>query len=530
MKGMIAPYMKKKPNLLFITADQWRGECLSILEHPTVKTPNLDKLAADGVLFRNHFAQATPCGPSRACIYTGMYMQNHRSFQNGIPLDARHTNIALEMRKLGYRPTLAGYTDTSHDPRKLHPNDPLLTTYESVLPGFMDVLANSYIDAPQEWARWLEKRGRQLPRNLTDLYYKSVDDYPGVEGRGKTFAPAAHYTREESETAFLTEMAMQFVRLPKSRPWFLHLSFLAPHQPYLAPEPYNRMYHPDDVPPFHGAASLEEEARQHPFLELFLGLQTTRGSYSAENYPRDEQSMRQLRATYYGMMSHVDDNIGQLIRALKETGQYEDTVIIFTSDHGEQLGDHHLLGKGTYFDDSFRIPLMIRVPGDDASWGRGAVVDVFTESIDMMPTMLDLLGGEVPVQCDGRSLKPLLQGNNPEDWRSEVHFEVDFRYLDDYPEAFPDRELGIATDACVFNVIRDHRYKYVHFAGQPPLFFDLGEDPHELKNLAGDPAHTGLMLTYCRKMLSWRMQNDERNLSDLLVGPRGVIPLASRSC
>jgi arylsulfatase A-like enzyme len=107
---------------------------------------------------------------------------------------------------------------------------------------------------------------------------------------------------------------------------------------------------------------------------------------------------------------------------------------------------------------------------------------------------------------------------------------VDFRYLDDYPHVFPDRELGITTDACVFNVIRDHRYKYVHFADQPPLFFDLGEDPFELRNLAGDPAHTGLMLTYCRKMLSWRMQNDERTLSDLLADPRGVIPLASRSC
>ena len=123
----------KPKNLLFITADQWRGECLSVLDHPTVKTPHLDALASEGVLFKNHYAQCSPCGPSRASLYTGMYLQNHRSVANGVPLDARHTNIALEMRKLGYDPTLAGYTDTSPDPRCHHPNDPVLKTYEGIL-------------------------------------------------------------------------------------------------------------------------------------------------------------------------------------------------------------------------------------------------------------------------------------------------------------------------------------------------------------------------------------------------------------
>ena len=520
--------MEKKPNLLFITSDQWRGECLSALEHPTVKTPNLDQLAADGVLFGNHFAQATPCGPSRACIYTGMYMQNHRSFQNGIPLDARHTNIALEMRKLGYRPTLAGYTDTSHDPRTLHSNDPLLTTYEGVLPGFTEVLANPSIESPQDWARWLKKRGCTLPQNLSELYFKSVDDYQGVEERGKTFAPAAYYTQEESETAFLAEKAVEFIRLPRSRPWFLHVSFFAPHNPYLAPEPYNRMYHPDDVPPFNRAESREKESEQHPFLDMYLKFQATTGHLRVENCPRDERSMKQLRATYYGQMSHVDDNIGRLIRELKDTGQYDDTIIIFTSDHGDQLGDHHLLAKGSYFDDSFRVPLIIRLPGDSARRSRGTTVSAFTESVDMMPTMLDLLGGNIPVQCDGRSLKPFLHGDIPGNWRREVHWEVDFRYLVEFPRVFPERELAIAVDACTFNVIRDHRYKYVHFGDLPPLFFDLEVDPHELNNVAADPSYEGLMLKYCRKLLSWRMRNDERTLSDILVGTEGAAVLALR--
>ena len=132
--------MATPTNVLLITADQWRGECLSILRHPVVRTPNLDALAADGVLFRNHYAQCAPCGPSRASLLTGMYMMNHRSVRNGTPLDARFTNIALEVRKGGYEPGLIGYTDTSLDPRSLHHADPARRHYGNVLPGMRDLV------------------------------------------------------------------------------------------------------------------------------------------------------------------------------------------------------------------------------------------------------------------------------------------------------------------------------------------------------------------------------------------------------
>ena len=123
-------------NILFITADQWRGDALSSLGHPHVKTPNLDAISADGVAFKQHYAQATPCGPSRASLYTGMYMHNHRSLLNGTPLDGRHTNVALEVRKSGCKPALFGYTDVSLDPREYSPEDYATKTYEGVLPGF----------------------------------------------------------------------------------------------------------------------------------------------------------------------------------------------------------------------------------------------------------------------------------------------------------------------------------------------------------------------------------------------------------
>ena len=513
----------KPKNLLFITADQWRGECLSALKHPTVKTPNLDALAADGVVFRNHFAQCTPCGPSRASLYTGMYLQNHRAVENGTPLDARHSNIALEFRKLGYDPALVGYTDTTPDPRLYPADDPVLKTYEGILPGFNRVLAMPSENFPDSWACWLEERGYEVPNNPRDLYYEPVEGYPGVEARGKTYAPAP-YSKEESETAFITDKAINFIRRPDYRPWFLHISYLKPHRPYLAPEPYNRLYHPADVPGFKRAPSVDEEAGQHPFLAYLLEQSLHKGKDRADIYPRDEKSMRQLRATYYGLMTEVDDNIGRIIALLKETGQYENTVIVFVSDHGAQLGDHHLLPPSAYFDQTFHVPLIIRAPHGNIPMQRGRVVDAFTENVDILPTVMEMFGAEIPRQCDGRSLVPFLQGGNPEKWRNEVHWEVDFRYMEpgwDYEP--PDVKLGIGFEESSFNVIRDENFKYVHFAAMPPLFFDLNNDPDELHNLAGDPAYTELLLEYAQKMLSWRMVNDERTLTHMRAEPEGMV-------
>ena len=143
-------------NLLLITADQWRAECLSILGHPCLRTPHLDGLARRGVLFRRHFSQATPCGPARASLHTGMYALNHRSVTNGTPLDARHSDLAAEARRGGYRPTLFGYTDLSVDPRGRDPADPWLRTYEGLYPSFEIGL---YL--PEDNAAWLAHLARR---------------------------------------------------------------------------------------------------------------------------------------------------------------------------------------------------------------------------------------------------------------------------------------------------------------------------------------------------------------------------------
>ncbi len=504
--------------VLFISADQWRGECLSAVGHPVVKTPNIDALAGDGVLFRSHYCQASPCGPSRTSMLTGMYLMNHRSGRNGTPLDARHSNLALEARKGGYDPTLFGYTDTSVDPRRYAPGDPALRTYEGVLPGMTVGL-----QLPDHMAAWIaDLKAKGYPITGRHDVYTPVKDYPGAAGRGHTFSPTV-FSAEDSETQFIADALLRHLSTRRDQNWFVHPVFLRPHPPVIAPEPYNAMYDAADMAMPKRAASPDAEAAQHPYLAHTLKGQREIGWYT--DHPGnlqeiDETEIRQIRATYYGMISQVDDQIGRIVAHLKATGEYDHTLIIFTCDHGEMLGDHWMWGKEGYFDQAYRIPLVIRDPRDVADRARGRVVEEFSEAVDLMPTILDWLGLEVPAQCDGQSLVPFLEGATPASWRREVHWEYDFR---DVVRQEPETALGITSDQCSLAVIRDRRYKYVHFAALPPLLFDLQADPGETRNLADDPAHQRLVLDHLSRMLSWRMTHAERVLANHFLTADGVV-------
>jgi len=503
-------------NILFITADQWRGDCLSALGHAHVKTPNLDSLAADGVLFKRHYAQASPCGPSRTCLYTGMYLQNHRSLLNGTPLDARHTNVALESRKAGYKPALFGYTDISLDPRHFDITD----GYEGVLPGVERAVHLNSVFEP--WFVQLKDKGYEVPTDDPMNIFRPQVDYPGAGDKGRTFAPTV-YRAEDSNTAFLVDETIDYVSTQKDNPWFVHLSFLSPHPPFVAPEPFHDMYDADEMPLPVRHDSPETEGAQHPWLDHLLhnqqGTSFTVGSEPRDRLSLSDQEVRQIKGTYYGMMSEVDAQIGRLMEHLKRTGAYNDTMIIFTSDHGENMGDHWAFSKYTYFEHTFHIPLIIRDPSSVANQARGTTVGAFSESVDVMPTILDGIGVEIPVQCDGRSLLPFCRGKpgeNPHGWRQEYHAEFDLRSPYGVDE---DPPLGLRMKQCLVNIIRGERYKYVHFAALPALFFDLENDPDEFNDLAGDPAYQQELLEYASKMLSWRMEHDEPALTDLhLVG------------
>ncbi len=489
-------------NLLLITADQWRGDCLGVLGHPCLKTPHLDALAASGVLFRRHFTQATPCGPARASLHTGMYALNHRSVTNGTPLDQRHSDLAAEARRAGYRPILFGYTDRSVDPRGRDPADPWLRTYEGLYPSFEVGL---YL--PEDNAAWLAHLERRHGRSwrLAELFGRALGD-------------PAPYPAEDSETAFLTDAFLAWLeRREAASPWFAHLCFVKPHPPLVAPAPYHALYDPDQVPAPVRASSPAAEAAAHPWLAAKLA-QPKPASWYGKPADLHEAEIRKARAVYYGLISEVDHHVGRIVRALGTRGELERTLILVTADHGEMLGDHWLLGKDGFFPQAFHVPLIVVDPGADAA--RGRVVAAFTEQIDLLPTILQRLGLEVPLQCDGRSLSPWLAGGTPGDWRQAAHCEHDFR---DVEMLTFERALGLVSDRCALAVRQSEDCAYVHFNGLAPLCYDLRADPHQFVDIARDPGRAPEVLAQAQAMLTWRMNAAERRLTGVKLTAAGPI-------
>ena len=298
-------------NVLFITLDQWRGDCLSALGHPVLETRTLDALAKRGVLFANHWANSAPCGPSRACLYTGTYQHTNRSLLNGTPLDARFTNVALIARTMGYDPVLFGYTDTSVDPRTVPADDPRLYSYEGVLPGLEAVVLDPWEQGSPAWGRWLADHGVDVPANPHDLY-EPLEGFPGSDSHGSSWAPA-RFSPELSQTVFIRQAVTDWLERNADRPFFVHASFIRPHPPRRNPLGYHDRYQADAVGPFVGASSPEEEAELHPLSALVLALPWIA-------VPSDELERRQLRATYYGAQHEVDDGLGPLFSYLEESG------------------------------------------------------------------------------------------------------------------------------------------------------------------------------------------------------------------
>ena len=503
-----------KPNILLITADQWRGDCLGAAGHPVLRTPAIDALAAEGTYFARHYAQAAPCSPGRASLYTGLYQMNHRVLRNGTPLDARHDNLAKALARAGYRPTLFGYTDQAVDPRSTTPDDPRLTTYEEVLPGFE--VAVKLPEDNAAWFAWMEARGHRLPDDRWALFWPE-------EGRPALPSTAApRFSQDETETAFLAGAFLDWMGgQPQDAPWCAHISFLRPHPPFVVPAPFNDLYDPDAGPAFRRAADPSQEAAQHPYLRYWLDAAKA-GSYCflsdgtrrVADWP--EAAFRTVRATYWGMISEVDRQIGRLIEGLKTAGAWDSTVIVLTSDHGEMMGDHWTLGKFGYFDQAYHVPLIVRDPRRPE--GFGGRITAFTEAVDVVPTLLESVGARRDGPADGCSLSPFLCGERPAAWRREAHWEYDFREV---ASGTTQAALGVDLDDCSLAVIRGERWKYVHFAGLPPLLFDLQEDPGELVNRADDPAWLAVRVEMAEKLLAWRSRHLDRRLTGLSLTPGG---------
>ena len=508
--------MSNKPNVMFIVVDQMRADCVhgALADH--VQLPNIQALRKEAVTFTNHFGVTSPCGPARASLLTGLYAMNHRSVRNGVPLASDIPNVALQARQAGYEPMLFGYTDTSQDPRDFHANDPDLTHEEQVMPGFHELLEmRAQLSMP--WRAHLKSKGYTLP-DYADFYNPAP-----VTGQPTRVTDPAFYTAQDSDTAFLTDQLLNYLAVRTDPGWFALATYIRPHPPLVAPAPYNTLYDPAALPLPARPPTLADEAAIHPFLAGALEKPALNDTVRGITNPLDaanDADVQALRAVYLGLATEVDAHIGRIIQFLKDSGQYDSTILIFTSDHGVCLGDHHMWGKLNPYDASYRVPLVIRDPRQPDQYGH--IVDAFTESTDLMPTLLTLIDAPVPHSLNGVSLTPFLAGKPPTIWRDAVHMELDFGE----PDHMTPKQQATGTQFHTSNlaILREARFKLVHFnGGLAPLLYDLQSDPDELHNLADDPAHAATLLRLTQKLLSHRMQHADNRLSDMRVGRGGVV-------
>lgn len=496
-------HMSLNRNVLFIIIDQLRADCLTGALAEYVDLPNLRALMADAVTFERHFGVTNPCGPSRASILTGQYAMNHRSIRNGTPLRHDIPNVATEMRKAGYLPMLFGYTDTSADPRVHHSNDPALYTYENPMVGFHE-MTEMRQGMSYPWQSYLLARGYEFET------YEDVYKPVSPTGHAPRLNDPALYSAEDSDTAFLTDSFLGKIRGYRGQNWFAHLTYIRPHPPLVAPAPFNDMYDPAKLPLPERLQTPEQEKTLHPFFEPMLKSATAASFVTGfpDLEPTDE-NIQALRSVYLGLATEVDLHIGRVVDYLKDSGQYDDTLIIVTADHGEMLGDRHAWGKMTVYDAAYHVPLIIRAPGNEQQ--SGTIVSAMTEAVDVAPTILDWVGQEVPNSMDGQSLMPLLRGEVPENWRTHSFSELDF--ADPVVPTVWQQVLGTGPSDSNLAILRDDKFTLVEFAADlPPILFDHSARG-EFENLTDDPNYGTVLARLSRQMLRHRMRNMDHTLS-----------------
>jgi len=490
-------------NVLYIMCDQLRRDYLSCYGHPHLHTPNIDRLAAEGVRFDRAYVQSTICGPSRMSAYTGRYVSSHQAGWNGVPLPVGELTLGDYLRPHQIRTALVGKThaepdfegmarlgiDPDSERGRLLSNagfEPYARhdgIYSDALP---DKLAGS------DYAHFLRERGHDYANPWHDV----ANSAQGPNGeilsgwRMRNARLPARVPVEESETVYTTDRALDFIREQGEQPWCLHLSYIKPHWPYIAPAPYHALYDEQHVVPAKRAAAGTES--DHPVYQAF------RQHQESVNFSRDEVRDTVI-PTYMGLIKQIDDEIGRLLADLEQSGRLDDTLIIFTADHGDYLGDHYLGEKEFLLEQAVNVPFIVRDPSPAADATRGTVSTRLVEAIDVVPTALDLLGIEAPTHVlDGRSLRPLLHGLPVANWRVAAISEYDYGFQ------WPTRErLDRPVDGSRMYMVRTERWKAIWYDGFRPQLFDLENDPDEFVDLGASDAHSEVLQTHHQHLFDW---------------------------
>jgi arylsulfatase A-like enzyme len=474
-----------RPNILVICTDQQRFDTLGCTGNPHVHTPTLDGLAAEGVLFERCYVQSPVCAPSRASFVTGQYPHNHGLWANGVELAAQHPRFSTALAGARYRCGMIGKMHLAAcfngrtEPRR--PDDGYETYRWAHDP--------SHASPDNAYHHWLE-------REHPDVYARALGTpRDGHNAGGFDDVPAAaHYTHwvAEEAIAFLEDR-------DDDRPFFLWANIYDPHHPFVAPPEYLAHHDPATIPPpvtrpgeFDGKPPIQAEASRESYAGFARGF---------TDYAPEE--VRQAIAAYWGMIDLIDDEVGRILAALHAQGLRDDTLVIFTSDHGEMLGDHNLMLKGPMlYEPAVRVPLILRWPGHLPAGERR---DEIVQWIDLTSTILDAAGLPPMPTAQGESLLPLARGDEAATSRGWALCQ----YLNS----------GHPYDPPVLmTMLRTDRHKLIVQHGPPATtrdrtgeLYDLVADPLELTNLWDDPASSPIRIELERMLIDVLVATADRS-------------------
>jgi arylsulfatase A-like enzyme len=493
----------KKPNLLFIMTDQQRFDALSLAGNPIVKTPNLDRLAKQGVWFRNAYTQCAVCAPTRASILTGCTVENHQILTNEVSGSTKETG-RMPMRtfdeilsKNGYRCEYYGKWHSPEFHAEVYQN-PLLKAKNgktAFAPGGLTALYMDYLNAnfPKEDLKPgelydtftgrpytlspLDKRFGMTSEDVLKLNKKYSQ--PDLHGELKT--PAEH-----SFTAFQAKQTIEALERNKNNTFSITCSFHFPHAPMLPVKPYSAMYQLKDM---QVPASIADPMSNSPYA-------SQNGRLNNPEYA-DPEKIKYMIADYYGLVTEIDDWVGKILDKLKALGLEENTLVIFTSDHGDMLGAHGMREKNVFYEESAHIPLMIKFPGRIKP---GATVDGYISNIDLFATINDFL--QIPAYpTDGQSLRGLIEGTDQTHSRYVV---TEWLYNEDRTPAYM--------------IVKDGWKMFIPYSEESKVIntlYNLKEDPHEMNNLLGN--HPGKDKFNAKAeelrndLLSWLKKNNSKH-------------------
>ncbi|MBU8543744.1 MULTISPECIES: sulfatase-like hydrolase/transferase [Roseomonadaceae] len=484
-------------NVLFIMCDQLRWDHMACAGHPFLKTPNLDALAARGVRFSQSYVQSGICGPSRMSYYTGRYVSSHGATHNRVPLSVGEVTLGWHLREAGRTLALAGKTHVLPDAHgmkrlRLDGQHDLAALLREGWFTLVDRHDGHHAEPDSAYAHWLRGKGYDSADPWTD-YVIAVQDAQGQVHNGWKMRNArlpARVAEEHSETAYTADQGIAFMEQQGETPWVLHLSFVKPHWPYIAPAPYHAMYSANQCLPV-ARHPAERGAEAHPLLREWQREEVS------ESFQQDD-CISTVRPAYQGLITQLDDHLGRVWDTLTRLGRWQDTLVVFCSDHGDYLGDHWMGEKELFHDCVQRVPMLVYDPSPEANATRGTVDDRFVEAIDLVPTFLDALGLDpAPHLLEGRSLLPLTRGQGVP-WRDSVVSELDWTFRG------ARRRLGEKVGQHHAWMLRDARWKYVHWtSGYRPQLFDLQADPQEFFDLGADPAFEPVRAAMRERLLTW---------------------------